>query len=538
MSNQNQQGKAQALYQKLEAEKMAYLDRGVECSKYTLPTLITDNDRSSGKNLYTKIATTYQGLGARGVNNLASKLLIALLPPNQAFFRLSVDDMKLKQELEDYKELQSEFDQQLSLMERAVMRDIEESGDRTALFEALKHLIVSGNALLYIAETGTRVYPLKSFCLSRDPEGNLIEVVVREEVDPDVLPEGVSPKNTEGGNLDKTVFIFTHITWNYKKDRCRWYQEAYGKRIGKEGSTPINKCPWIPLRMFRVAHEAYGRSYVEELLGDLKSLEYLSKAIVEGSAAAAKIIFLCNPNGTTRPDSLARAANGSIVAGNPNDVAPLQMQKQADLTVALNTIARIEQRLSFAFLLNSAIQAGTQGRDRVTAEEIRMVAQELETGLGGVYSILSVELQLPLVNRKMALMERQGRLPRLPKDVVKPRITTGLDALGRGNDKAKLIEFITTLSQTMGPETMAQYVNTRELITRLAASDGLETYKLIKSEEDLMAEEQQSAMMMQQQQAVQDPSNDPAKQAALIKAENDSIRTGQETAAQTQGGGN
>ena len=220
MSNQNQQGKAQALYQKLEAEKMAYLDRGVECSKYTLPTLITDNDRSSGKNLYTKIATTYQGLGARGVNNLASKLLIALLPPNQAFFRLSVDDMKLKQELEDYKELQSEFDQQLSLMERAVMRDIEESGDRTALFEALKHLIVSGNALLYIAETGTRVYPLKSFCLSRDPEGNLIEVVVREEVDPDVLPEGVSPKNTEGGNLDKTVFIFTHITWNYKKDRC------------------------------------------------------------------------------------------------------------------------------------------------------------------------------------------------------------------------------------------------------------------------------------------------------------------------------
>ena len=61
--------------------------------------------------------------------------------------------------------------------------------------------------------------------------------------------------------------------------------------------------------------------------------------------------FLCNPSGTTRPDALARASNGSIVAGNPNDVAPLQMQKQADLTVALNTIARIEQRLSFAFYL-------------------------------------------------------------------------------------------------------------------------------------------------------------------------------------------
>jgi len=408
------------------------------------------------------------------------------------------------------------------------MRDIEESGDRTALFEALKHLIVSGNALLYVSENGTRVYPLKSFCLKRDPEGNILEVVIREEVSTDVLPEGIAPKNTDGKFTDKTTFLYTHVKWDYKKDKCNWYQEVYAKRIGKEGSTPIEKCPFIPLRLFRVAHEAYGRSFCEDILGDLKSLEYLSKAIVEGSAAAAKIIFLCNPNGTTRPDSLARAANGSIVAGNPNDVAPLQMNKQADLTVALNTIARIEQRLSFAFLLNSAIQAGAQGRDRVTAEEIRMVAQELETGLGGVYSILSVELQLPLVHRKMTMMERQNRLPKLPKNIVKPRITTGLDALGRGNDKIKLIEFIQTLAQTLGPETMSKFVNNQELITRLAASDGLDTYKLIKSEEDLMAEEQQQAMMMQQQAAGQDPQNDPAKQAALIKAENDSIRTEQE----------
>ena len=136
---------AAARYSALEPEKTIYLDRAIECSKYTLPTLITDNDRSTGKNFYTKIQTTYQGLGARGVNNLASKLLIALLPPNQAFFRLSVDDIKLQQELDNYKELQSQFDQQLSLMERTVMRDIEESGDRTALFEALKHLIIGAN---------------------------------------------------------------------------------------------------------------------------------------------------------------------------------------------------------------------------------------------------------------------------------------------------------------------------------------------------------------------------------------------------------
>ncbi len=523
----NKTGTSASRYQFLEPEKSIYLDRAIECAKYTLPTLITDNDRSTGKNLYTKITTTYQGLGARGVNNLAAKLLIALLPPNQAFFRLSVDDIKLQQELENYKELQSEFDQQLSLMERAVMRDIEESGDRTALFEALKHLIVGGNAVLYVAENGTRVYPLKSFVLNRDPEGNILEIVIREEVSTEVLPPGIAPKNNEGKNTDKTVFLYTHVKWDYKGNKCNWQQEAYGQPVGPIGSAAIDKCPFIALRLFRVAHEAYGRSFCEELLGDLKSLEYLSKAIVEGSAAAAKIIFLCNPNGTTRPDVLARANNGSIVAGNVNDVAPLQMQKQADLSVALQTIARIEQRLSFAFLLNSAIQAGTQGRDRVTAEEIRMVAQELEAGLGGVYSILSVELQLPMVRRKMAMMERRGSLPSLPANVVRPRITTGLDALGRGNDKAKLIEFVTTLAQTLGPEIMSQFVNNRELIVRLAASDGLDIYKLIKSDEQLAQEQQQQAMMAQEQQQAQDPQNDPAKQAALLKAENDTVGQGQ-----------
>jgi hypothetical protein len=126
----------------------------------------------------------------------------------------------------------------------------------------------------------------------------------------------------------------------------------------------------------------------------------------------------------------------------------------------------------------------------------------------------------------MALMERRGSLPTLPANVVRPRITTGLDALGRGNDKAKLIEFVTTLAQTLGPEIMSQFVNNRELIVRLAASDGLDIYKLIKSDEQLAQEQAQQAMMAQEQQQAQDPQNDPAKQAALLKAENDTIGQG------------
>ena len=42
------------------------------------------------------------------------------------------------------------------------------------------------------------------------------------------------------------------------------------------------------------------------------------------------------------------------------------------------------------------------------------MAQELEASIGGVYSILTQELQLPLVRRLMYILQKQGKLPQFP----------------------------------------------------------------------------------------------------------------------------
>ena len=70
-----------------------------------------------------------------------------------------------------------------------------------------------------------------------------------------------------------------------------------------QGSFPVDKSPYIPLRFNRVDGEDYGRGYVEEYYGDLKSLEGLTRAIVEGSAAASKVLFMVAPNGIIREKS-------------------------------------------------------------------------------------------------------------------------------------------------------------------------------------------------------------------------------------------
>jgi hypothetical protein len=443
-----------------------------------------------GHSEVSKLSTPYQGIGARGVNNLASKLLLSLFPPNSPFFRLMVDDFTL-QKMTQAEGMRAEVEKALNMIERSVQGEIETSAIRVSAFEVLKQLIVSGNVLIHLMpEGGMRVFKLSQYVVKRDPAGNVLEFVIKECVAPDMLPESVKShidKNKTAGDNQKTIDIFTHVYRDGKLWRVR--QEVKGMTVpGSKGTYPIDKSPWIVLRFTKIDGEDYGRGHVEEYLGDLKSLESLTQSIVEGAAASAKVLFLVNPNGTTSMKTIAEAKNGAVKQGNAADVTVLQVNKFGDFRVAQDASQAITQRLSFAFLLNTAIQ---RGGDRVTAEEIRYMAGELEDALGGVYSVLSQEFQLPLVTRIIFQMERAGRFPKLPKGMVRPTITTGLEALGRGHDLNKLNVFVQTATQiaSLPPE-----INKLDFLTRVGTSLGIDMAGLVKTPEQIAQEQQQQFM--------------------------------------------
>ena len=494
---------AQSRWKDLELYRSLYMRRAIDASNLTIPTLIPESDQNDSwaGDRYNSIPSLYQGAGARGVNSLSAKLLLALMPPSQPFFRLTIDKGKIQQYLEQRGEqeekLLSQLDQALSDLERQVLRRLDQLQARSALFEAVKHLIVGGNALLYIGADAIRMYTLRSFCVDRDPEGNVTEIVVREQVAERYMPVR-EPKESGEGESDEREDVYTHINISPQDDRVEWYQEYDGEKLaGSAGFSSLETSPWIVLRLRKVAGESYGRGLVEEVLGDLQSLESLSKAVVQGALISAKALFLVNPNGTTRADVLARAENGAIVAGNAADVEALQVQKSSDMSVALQAMQLLERRLSYTFLADEAIQ---RDAERVTAEEIRLMAESLERGLAGVYSMLSAELQLPLIRRVMHLMEREGDIPAVPKGLVEPQVTTGLEAIGRGNDKQRLTTFLQTVAASIGPEQFLQYINPSELIRRFAAADGIDTAGLVKDDQELQAEQaqQQQAMLAQQ----------------------------------------
>ena len=486
---------AKERYDKLSGNRQHFLDRARDSSELTIPALIPPNGFEQSSELY----VPFQSVGARGVNNLASKLLLLLLPPNSPFFRLGLTG-KSKLEVQETPELMSQIEDSLADIERAVTHKLEEIAVRVSVFEALKHLIIGGNVLCYLPKEGhMRVFPLSQYVCRRDSEGNLLEIIIQEQVssvslDSQTLEElGKVPDYKE----DEECELYTHI---YRLDDKKFYicQEVHGIKIESSvGIFPKEQLPYLALRMIRVDTEDYGRGYVDEFLGDLKSFEGLSQELVESAAASSKVVFLVRPNAVTRKRDLAESRNGDIITGTREDVTVLQSEKQYDLQIVERSIQRLEERMSFAFLLHTAIQ---RQAERVTAQEIRYMAQQLEASLGCVYSLLSQEFQLPLVKILMKRMSQNKEIPDLPKDTLTMTIITGIEALGRGNDLQKLREFVGEIVQLaqVNPEFM-QSLNPQDLITRIATGVGIDTEGLIKSAEQQQAEQQ--AMMEQQQQA-------------------------------------
>lgn len=481
---------AKATYQELENNRHAYLQRARDCSRLTLPHLMTDDGDQSAQ----RLPTPYQSVGARGVNNLASALLLSLLPPNAPFFRFVLDSKAQNKLAALSPNAKGEVETSLSEMERRVQKEIESLGIRSGLFEALKQLIVCGSVVIYFPDEGPmRVIKLDRFVVKRDPMGTPIKIIIKETVSPSVLPEEIQPF-VKACMCDHHNAVDIYTCCHRKRDKVEIYQEVEGEIIPDSyGIYPIEQSPFLALRMNRIDGEDYGRSYVEQYLGDLISLESLSKSIVEAAAAAAKVLFLVNPTGTTRAKTLAQAPNGAIREGMATDVSVLQVNKGQDLQVALATASSISERLSYAFLLT---EATIRNAERVTAEEVRLVTQSIERQLGGIYSILSQEFQLPLVGRVIDRLTKSKKMPKLPKDFVTPTIVTGIDALGRGNDLNRLDIYLQGIGQILGPQMIQQYIDVREYLNRRAASLGIETAGLVKSEEQL-ALEQQQAMQMQ-----------------------------------------
>ena len=489
-------------YESLRSGRQQFLDAAREAAALTIPYLMTEEGFGEGE----KLPIPWQSLGAKGCNVLSSKLMLSLFPLNTSFFKLSINEQELAALPEITPDIRSEVDLTLSKMERTIMQQISESSDRVILYSAMRHLVVTGNVLLFAGKKHLKLYPLNRFVVDRDGNGEILHIVTKEHIHRSLLPkefqklpDGVPNINSAGedgvkhgvaGSDAEDATVFTHC--ELKDGSHKWYQECDGKILpNSQGSSPKNISPWICCRFNITDQESYGRSRVSEYQADLQSLDGLMQSMVEGSATMAKVVFAVSPSSVTKPQALARASTGSIISGRADDVSVIATNKQADFRTVREMIEILTQRISDAFLILSPRQS-----ERTTATEISAVQQELNEQLSGVYGNLTVTLLTPYLNRKLHILQRNKSIPQLPKGLISPVVVAGLNSLGRQQDKVALMEFMNTVAQSLGAEALAQYIVPTEVLKRLAAASGIETLNLIKDQSTM---DQEMAQMQQAQ---------------------------------------
>ncbi len=497
-------------YTALSTDRAPFLRRAHLCSKITIPTLIPrDSDRSTRTTNDVDVEQPWQSIGSAGVNALTAKFLSNIFPANTPFYQFTIGKKEredlLKLEGEEATAMKAKLDAMLQGFEMEVLEDMELSILRPVVASCFKHLIVGGNYAMYIGDDEIKGFPLDRYVVRRDGSGNVIKAIFKECVAPEALDEKFLEEITKGRPSDaekvtkgQDLDIYTCIK-RVSKGKFVSYQEVLGHEVpGTRGRFTTETNPWMILRMIVVDGEDYGRAYVEELYGDLKTAEDLSKSIAQGAIIAAQVRWLVRPQGLTDIEDLEESQNGDYVPGDQEDVSALRAEKLADFQVAQQTLISAVDRLERAFLMQSSVQ---RNAERVTATEIGLMSQELQETLGAYYSLLAVEFQLPLIGRWVNKMQKQQRLPKWPKDSIRPRIITGIDALGRGQNLQRLRGFIQDClaysqikATPLGPK-----MSDDEIVQRLANGHGVDVSNLVIPDEVIQQQqaEQQQAMQAQ-----------------------------------------
>ena len=311
----------------------------------------------------------------------------------------------------------------------------------------------------------------------------------------------------------------TATSYAMSQDEKKGYKKIFVQALlEKDGTWVINKedrdgksvdkgvfkvLPYIILRWSGIPSENYGRSHVEDMIGDIKALEAFTEGLINGVNASSLFWMGVDPAGMTDIEDLAKSPTGNFVPARMNEVFAISpattMNPQIQSTQSGVEILRRE--IGKAFLMDSSsIPSG----DRVTATAVRMIGQELEHVLGGAFSSIARDLMQPIVKRCVFLMMNQGdideRLNEMfdKEGVLDIEIVTGLQALSRDTDLQKLMQMGEMVRNL--PEQAAAMFKWDQFGKALITSLGFAPDAWIKSEEEL---KQEQAAMQQQQMAMQ-----------------------------------
>lgn len=470
-----------------------------EYATWTLPSVFPMTGTTTTEELQNDV----QSFGAQAVNHLSNKLMVGLFNPSRPFFRLDTTK-EFEEELAANNIPPEAIQSALHGAERESVKELDRLGAREPFTMLLMLLIITGNGLIYFPKDGKiQTYSMRDYVISRDITGFPIRIIIHDAKKTESLPTDVQEKlmkaKPQGTDSEMDTKLYTDIKWDLKLKKYIVHQYADGVKLTDDktkGVYTIDTLPYIPLVWKLVRGEDWGRGLVEDYAGDFHSLSTAERSALELISIIGQVKGMVDPAGVTDVSELNNTANGQWCSGREADVSLVQYSELQQALASLEAyIDKKERRLSKAFLMDSA---GVRNAERVTAEEIRLVARDLEMALGGVYTRLAQTFQLPVT--KLLLVKIDFKIK---GNKVEPIITTGLSALSRSGDLDAYRFFVqdASLIAQLDPEVRAE-LSIPQLLHFLAINNNLDPEVAFKSEE--AKEQALQAQADSEQQAVDD----------------------------------
>lgn len=390
-----------------------------------------------------------------------------------------------------------------------VANRLDASNFRQALHNAVLNAQVLGDTVIYQSDDyDFRVYPINEFVLRRDAAGNIAEMVLRDWLEPDLLDDNLrslnngKPKSEFYPSSTRLEPHYTRLMWNTKTKK--WDVEKEFRCEVYERDVSYTNSPYYHIGWEQVNTEDYSRSLVEAAYGEIRSLEMLTKALVQTAAAISRVHPAVSPTGMTRAEDLDHPdiENMDVVTARAEDVFWLTPPLNPQLQALVASVQMAEEKLSKVFLSDTA---GTLTGERVTAYQIQEVVQEMEQTLGNVLGSIAQQIQRPVILRTLELERRNGTISQeefdLLSQIAELEIKSGLDALGRQLEGARLQALLSVLPSL--PPGSIQKMDFDAVLEKLMVSSGLDPSGLMKSDEQLAAEQEAAQQQAIQQQIAQ-----------------------------------
>ena len=502
--------KAARHWSELDNKRRSLLTRWERYASYTIPRICLPAQFSEKSD---ELKHDWQAVGAQAVNHVVNKLMLALFAPSRPFMRLELTAVARAQLAEQVDEAM--IDDILGEGERKAIKHMDTRGDiRPALHLGLANLVITGNALFKFPEGKDdkfRCLYCRDWAVQRSGSGEVLRLATREKYAFGELEEAVQEayrSQRPGQKPDDEVTHYVIILRNAKGgyDLKQFINDCY---LGEDFDGSYKDYAALPYKVitWQLADNAdYGSGLVEDYAGDFAATSAMSEAQVRAAILACEFRWLVNPAGFTKPEDLEDSENGAALPGNEKDITPLTPGTGNNLQIINSVLETYVRRIGQGFLLASAV---TRDAERVTAQEIRMQATELETSLGGAYSRIAVELQTPIAIWLLDAIDLK-----IDGKAINLSIVTGLDALSRSGDLDALRQAMVDINtvNTLPPQAQ-DWLNLGAIYSTIMNGHGLPSGKYVKDAQTV-AQEQQARAAAEQQQQINAASAQAGAQAA------------------------